>query len=382
MIPIERVTHWLTQLVNIPSVNPDGGYANTAPEHLGEGRIAQFLADTFRRFAGEVEEEFIFPDRPNVYGMWHGRPGSDEWVAVDVHVDTVAVSQMTDPPFDGRIENGRLWGRGAVDTKATLGILLALIEEVAAGTVALKHNLLVAATIGEEAGGFGAKALAEWVPAKGLNLSQMIVAEPTLCVPVYAHKGVTGMQVRVEGEAAHSSTPHLGKNAITAAAQILTAIDAENTRLQSLKPRTDAGNPTIAVTLIDGGAGHNIIPNRCDITINRRNVPFETVDEIVADLTTMIQASCDLPVTVLRARGAGAFYQNPDTAWVQQMAKWSGSRPEAVPYGTNALAYPGMADETLIFGPGSIDQAHGAVEWVTLAELEKAAEVYANWLLD
>lgn len=376
---MDRIAYWLSRLVQIPSVNPEAGDGQTPTDQLGEGRMAAFLAEKFQEFGGRVEVEEVFPGRPNVYGFWEGE--SDKWAAVDVHTDTVGVSQMSDPPFDGRIESGRVWGRGAVDTKATLGIVLALLEAVTHGRARLKHNLFVAGTISEEVGGFGAKALAAWAERHQRKFDQLLVAEPTRCTPVYAHKGVMRLVWEVQGRAAHSSQPGQGKNAITAAAQIIEAVRAEHERLQRLPAATPLGPATIATTLIEGGHGHNIIPEKCRITINRRTVPFEDVDTVIRELEQKVRAACPLPVKTDYSMGLPAFYQSPDSPWIKAFSEWSGRAPAVAPYGTNALAYPDVAQELLIFGPGSIDQAHGAREWVEVGQLALAGRVFENWLL-
>ncbi len=376
---LNLITHWLSKLVQIPSINPDAGDSMAPANQIGEHRMAEFLAKQFAAFGGQVEMEEVLPGRPNVYGWWPGE--TDLWTAVDVHTDTVGVSQMSDPPFDGRIENGRLWGRGSVDTKATLGIILALLEAVHGGNAKLKHNLLVVGTVSEEIGGHGAQAFQAWSKRHGRHYDQLLVAEPTLCTPVYAHKGVMKLVFNVQGQAAHSAQPHLGKNAITAAAPIIELIEAEHQRLQRAPAGTSLGPATIAVTIIEGGNGHNIIPEQCRITVNRRMVPFEDVEVTIADLCDKVQQVSPLPVELEFGRGLPAFYQAPDSPWIKQLADWSGQAAAVAPYGTNALAYGGLAEEMIIFGPGSIDQAHGAVEWVELSELAKAAEVIGEWLV-
>lgn len=378
-----RMTHWLSQLVQIPSINPAAGDTRAGDDQLGERRMAEFLAEKFRQLGGQVAMEDVFPGRPNVYGWWPSSPhiGSDKWMAIDVHTDTVGVSEMGDPPFDGRIEDGRVWGRGAVDTKATLAIVLALLEAVHSGEAALGHNLLVVGTASEEVGGFGAKAFYQWAKRQGRTYDQLLVAEPTLCTPVYAHKGVMKLVWEVQGRAAHSSTPDLGLNAIDGAAKIIDVIRLEHQRLQALPAATPLGPATIATTLIEGGNGHNIVPERCRLTVNRRTVPFEDIDAAIADLESRVRSACPLPVKTEEARGVAAFYQSPDSPWIKALSKWSGQEATVAPYGTNALSYPDLAHEMIIFGPGSIDQAHGAREWVEIKQLEKAAGVIERWLL-
>lgn len=370
------ITNWLSQLVQIPSVNPSG--REPSEPHHGEARMAAFLAEQFTRFGGRVEVAEVLPQRPNVYAYFQGQ--TEEWVGVDIHMDTVDVGQMTDPPFDGRLENGRVWGRGAVDTKATLAILLSLVEKWHAAGQRPRPNLLIIGTVSEEFGGDGAMAFATYARERQLHLRQLIVAEPTVCGPIYAHKGVMGLSFRVHGRAAHSSTPEQGQNAITAAAHIALAIDQENKRLQAIPATTALGPGVVSMTMIEGGVGHNIIPDSCLVSINRRLTAFEDVEEVAQGLEALARAASPLPLSVEMRVGLPALYQATDSPLVQQLADWSGMAAAVAPYGTNALCYNGLAEETVVFGPGSIDQAHKAQEWVEIAELEKAAAIYARWL--
>jgi acetylornithine deacetylase/succinyl-diaminopimelate desuccinylase-like protein len=302
-------------------------------------------------------------------------------VALDVHTDTVSVEQMTDDPFDGRVENGRVWGRGAVDTKASLALILTLLEDLKMAGEKPEPNLIVVATMSEESGGEGAKAFAEWIGRNGIPLDQLMVAEPTDCTPVHGHKGILAMEFEVKGKTAHSAKPHLGKNAITAAAHLVVALEEEHERLQTVPPTSELGPSTLTVSIIEGGKGQNVVPDSCRVWAGKRLVPGEDPEQDLAYFEALAVKSCPLPVAMKTRIGVPAFYQTADSPWIQQLAEWSGMSPSVVPYGTNALAYGGnLAKEMVIFGPGSIDQAHGEVEWVEIAELEKAMAIYEKWL--
>jgi len=370
----DQTAAWLRRLVQIPSVSPDqAGPRAGAP---GEARLAAEVANWFRQFGGEVYREDVLPGRPNVYGLWRGQ--TDRWLAVDVHLDTVSVEQMTGDPFSGHVENGRVYGRGAVDTKASLAILLALLEELHQTGQPLATNLLIAATVDEEVGATGAPAAARWIRQRQLPIDQMIVAEPTRCTPIHGHKGVARMEFHIQGKAAHSSQPHFGQNAVVAAARVVLALQAEHEQLQTLSPGA-LGSPALTVTILRGGTGINVVPDACQISVDRRVVENEKAADVIAALYGIAQDACPLPLTMQVQKSIDAFYQPADSAWVHQLVAWSGNAPQVAPYGTNAWAYTGVAQNCVVFGPGSIDQAHGAEEWVTLDELAKAAAIYTRW---
>ncbi len=377
MIPAPALTAWLSRLVQIPSVTPvPAGPKALAHGPAGEARLAEHLAEWFRRFGGQVTVEEVQPGRPSVYAIWGGR--TDRWAALDVHTDTVGVEQMGDDPFSGAIRDGRVWGRGAVDTKASLAIALALLEEMHRRDIQPEPNLLIGATVDEEFGATGAPAFAAWIRRQGLVIHQFMVAEPTGCVPVHGHKGVARFELTVHGEAAHTSQPERGKNAVIAAARIVLAYQAEHERLQTLPP-TALGRANLTVAQIQGGTGINVVPDRCRLGVDRRVLDGESPPRLIDELYALAQAATPLPVAIQRLREMDAFLQPPDAPWIRQLAAWSGHQPAVAPYGTNAWAYKDLPGETVVMGPGSIDQAHAAQEWVAIDQLEKMAGIYARW---
>jgi acetylornithine deacetylase/succinyl-diaminopimelate desuccinylase-like protein len=375
MVSGETIASWLGRLVQIPSVAP----AQAGPKAgiPGEEALSNALEGWFRELGGTVSREEVLPGRTNLYATWNGE--AEGWAAVDVHMDTVGVEQMTTAPFSGEIRDGKVHGRGAVDTKATLAVVLALLEAMQERGVKPACNLLVTATVDEEVDANGAPAFAAWVRRQGLSLDQLAVAEPTRCAPVVGHKGALRLELTVLGEPAHSSQPHLGRNAVEAAAHLIVAFEAENRRLQVDPPVTAVGNPTLTVTVVHGGTGTNVVPDRCAVALDRRMVPGEKADEVEARLLAIAREACPLPFECRRLKQIDPFTQDPDSPWVRQLVEWSGMAPAVAPYGTNAWAYGGLARECVVIGPGSIDQAHGVEEWVEISELEKLAGIYARW---
>ncbi len=370
----QRAATWLSHLVQVPSVTPI--QASPRAGEAGEERIAAAIAEWFNKLGGDVALDVVSPGRPNVYGLWPGQ--SEEWVAVDIHVDTVGVEQMIGDPFSGDISEGRVWGRGAVDTKASLGVILALIEEMQLTGQLPRHNLLIGATVDEEFGATGAPAFASWIKEQSLVVTQLVVGEPTLCVPVIGHRGVARFELTFIGEPAHSSQPQLGRNAIVAAARTVVAYADEHQRLQE-QPPAQVGRPTLTSTIIHGGSGGNVVPDRCSLFIDRRVVDGEEPEAIIDHLYELAQQQANLPVELVRQLEISAFYQPSDSVWIRELAAWSGNEPQLAPYGTNAWAFRNLPCETVVMGPGSVDQAHGVREWVEIAELEKIGRIYANW---
>lgn len=385
----ESLAESVASLVRIPSVNAlHGGARAEAAGPLGEAAIARHLAARFEALgASDVVLDDAVDGRPNVYGFFPGH--TDRLVVLDVHTDTVTVEHMTDPPFDGRIEDGKVWGRGALDTKASMGVMLALLEQWHREGLRPDPTLLLVGSVSEESGGLlGAARFREWSDARGLRIDQMIVAEPTKLAPIHGHKGGVAMRVTAHGKAAHSALPHLGQNAIEAMALVIEAIRAEHARLQTLPATTELGTSTVSVTMIEGGTGGNVIPAECTITVGQRTVPGQVANDAFHRLVDIARSACPLPVTcesVLPAQadgtyGSNAFYQSPDSDLARRLAMLAGTRPTVAPFGTNALRYGDFAREMVVFGPGSIDDAHQATECVDIGDLVRLADVFGAWL--
>ncbi|MCC2669443.1 MAG: peptidase, partial [Armatimonadetes bacterium] len=327
MVSGERIAGWLSRLVQIPSVAP----AQAGPKAgiPGEAALTAALAGWLRDLGGTVTFEEVLPGRTNVYATWQGE--TDEWAAVDIHMDTVGVEQMTVEPFSGEIRDGKVHGRGSVDTKATLGVVLALLEARQEQGLPLRSNLLITATVDEEVDASGAPAFAAWVRREGLALAQLAVAEPTRCAPVVGHKGALRLELTVQGEPAHSSQPHLGKNAVEAAAHLIIAFEVENRRLQVDPPSTPVGNPTLTVTVVHGGTGTNVVPDRCVVALDRRMVPGESAAEVEERLLSLAREACPLPIECRRLKQIDPFEQDANSPWIRDLAAWSGMAPAVAP---------------------------------------------------
>ena len=385
----QQLAESVASLVRIPSVNPlHTGPIATAAGPIGERAIAEHLAARFGELgATEVILDDVLDGRPNVYGLFPGH--SERLVVLDVHTDTVTVEHMTDPPFDGRVEDGHVWGRGALDTKASLGVILAMLGAWQDAGLRPEPTLLVVGSVAEEAGGLlGATRFRPWAEQRGLEIDQMIVAEPTRLAPIHGHKGGTALVIETIGTAAHSALPHLGENAIEAMAPVIAALQAEHERLQTVPGTTELGEGTLSVTKIEGGTGGNVIPASCRIVANRRLVPGEDSTDVFHQLSAIVEQACPLPTRITSAYppsddgqiGSLAFYQPADTPLVQALAAWAGTSPMVAPFGTNALRYSGFAGELAVFGPGAIDDAHQATECVAIDDLVALAAVYTRWL--
>ncbi|MCX7916254.1 MAG: M20/M25/M40 family metallo-hydrolase, partial [Verrucomicrobiae bacterium] len=211
----EQVTHLLQELVRIPSVNPAG---QPGTSHTGEAEIAQFIAEFLHKLGLDVERHDVQPGRPNVLGRFQSQ-GQRLRITLAPHTDTVSVAGMVIEPFGGEVRDGRLYGRGACDTKGSIAAMLAALARCVRRKEFRTGQLDVdfAALMGEETGSDGAHALC----SRGYRSDFAIAGEPTNCRVVHAHKGSLWFRVITRGRSCHGATPELGDNAIAKMATVV-----------------------------------------------------------------------------------------------------------------------------------------------------------------
>ena len=353
------VVRTLGDLVRIPSVNPafEGG--------TSEAGVADYVARFCRDRGLEVRLQEVFPGRSNVLAR---RPGkTSRRLLFEAHMDTVTAAGMTIPPFEPRIEGGRLYGRGACDTKAGLAAMLHAVAAVERPPC----DVWIAAVVDEEHAFRGVLKLCE-----GLKADVAIVSEPTGMRLVSASKGVLRWKIRCRGRAAHSSKPHLGDNAITRMARVVLALENDTAALgRASHPLV--GSPTLSVGLIQGGTQVNIVPDACTISVDRRLIPGEDPVDVrrhYERLLAPLGAEMDPPMLEDPA------LETPLDAAVVRLARELLGDPVGVPYGSDASKLSRAGIPSILVGPGSIDQAHTADEYVDLAQVERSFEFYREMM--
>ncbi|HEU0119065.1 MAG TPA: M20 family metallopeptidase [Bryobacteraceae bacterium] len=362
----------LAELVAIPSVNPsyEGGVPEAAVGEYVERFCATHGIETFR--------QDVLPGRFNVIARLPGqRP--ERRVVLEAHMDTVSVNGMTIPPFTPEIREGKLYGRGSCDTKAGLAGMLHALATVKASGVMPPCEIWLAAVVDEEYSFRGVVKLCE-----GLQAHAAIVAEPTEMRLVTASKGVLRWRMRTRGKAAHSAKPHLGVNAISLMADVIQALD-QHTKTLAARSHPLLGPATLNIGMIHGGEQINFVPDVCEIAIDRRLIPgedAETVWEEYARLAAELGAEIDRP---LLADGPLETPVDSDAVHAAQRVMVGLGRPVAavgVPFGSDASKLARQGVPSIIFGPGSIDRAHAAVEYVECDQVQEAATFFRQFILE
>lgn len=373
----EPVIRTLAELVRIPSVNPayEGG--------VSEAGVVAWVREFCRERGIETRETEVFPGRPNLIARVPGRDPNRR-IVLEAHTDTVSVKGMTIPPFEPVIQNGLLHGRGSCDTKAGLAAMLHAMASLREEGVVPPCEIWLAAVVDEEFSYRGVVKLCE-----GLTAHAAIVAEPTELRLVVASKGVLRWRIRVRGRAAHSSKPHLGVNAISHMARVILAIEEDAVNLADAShPLT--GPATCNVGVISGGVQVNFVPDECVIELDRRLLPGEKANEALFRYQNLMNdlvvrhpgLVAEMEAPLLTDEGLDTPVDAPPVLLAAEILREMGldGRPAGVPFGSDASKLSRQGVPSMVFGPGSIDRAHAAVEYVEIDEVLKAEAFFRDFI--
>ncbi len=371
----------LRKLVSIPSVNP---LLAEDPAIGTEKPMAEYLAGFLTQRGFAVEWVEVEPGRPNVVGRY-GPAKPRHTLLVESHLDTQGIHGMVVPPFEGVVRDGRLYGRGACDTKGPMAAALhalqpATLEKLAAAGV----QLIYVGAIGEEKGNTGAFQLVE----RGLGADEALILEPTDLAVVHAPKGAFWFEINAHGLAAHGSNPALGVNAIRGMMELVRDLESDVIAAQRATPHPLLGQPSVNFGVIRGGSSTNIVPDRCVLEVDRRTLPGEDN----AALLQQVRQRVDQHVKLGNITGGEVRVLTDNTPFetsangrlVQRLvaaARTAGEpgRAEGAAWFSDAGPFARTCREVAVFGPGSIKQAHTVDEYMELASLEKGRAILTDF---
>lgn len=370
----ERVVELLRALIAIPSVNPIYDAASR-----GEREVASYVVTWADGLGLQVSRQNVFPGRDNILVRLEGPEGAPS-LLFEAHMDTVGVDGMP-APFEPAVRDDRVYGRGACDTKGSLAAMMAAIELIVAERAPLGCTVELLAAVDEETSGKGAVAFVKRNPPA----SAVIVGEPTECRVINRHNGCVRGEIEVVGRAAHTSVAEEGVNAIDGMAGVILALRAINHDLAT-RPGGPAANGSLTVSLISGGTGINVVPERCVVSYDRRIVPGQASGHALAEIDAALDAvraarpglridrhmpwlegdtlSTPLESEIVRAASAAC-----DALGIDGTPQW-------VPYGSDASKFQEGGVPAVVFGPGSIAHAHAIDESVPIADLVMAVAFY------
>jgi acetylornithine deacetylase len=358
-------------LVAVDSRNPSlvGG----AP---GEKAIAKLLADVLRDWGFTVDLHEVAPGRPNVVARV-GKVGGAT-LMFNGHLDVVDVVGMTHAAFEGAERDGRIWGRGSSDMKS--GVAAMCAAAVRAADHGLAGEIIIAAVADEEFASLGTRALI----ASGVRADAAIVAEPTRLAIMPAHRGFVWVDLHVTGRAAHGSRWEIGVDAIRHAGLFLAELDRYDATTLASRNHPLVGRPSVHASLISGGSGMSTYPDRCDLSIERRTIPGETAQQVMAEVEELIDRvrlarpsfTCDVKMLLAQSPSDVAVASPIVRALSQSLTICAvPERIEGMSAWTDAALLNDAGIPAICFGPGDIALAHAAEEFVDRREIEDATAV-------
>lgn len=366
----------LQELIALPSVNP--AFLPEGDARAGEKRVADFLAATAAKAGLDIEFQPVHPERSNLLARLSPTGEVKQRIVLAPHTDTVGGPEL-DKLLKPTVKKGRLYGRGACDTKGCIAAMLtALISLAQSAQRPKKTEIVFAGLVDEENGQSGSRALAK----SGYRANLAIVGEPTLLKVVTAHKGDLWLRLETHGKSAHGARPELGDNAVHTMARLVHLLETTYARDLRRRHHSLLGHGTINTGTIHGGLQANIVPDHCAIVIDRRTIPGETESSVRAELKTFFRKH-KIAATIDDTKGVACLPLETDPALplVQQFLRCANqSKPAGVRFFCDASVLAQGGIPSIVFGPGDIAQAHTAEEWISLTSLERGTRMLTRYL--
>ena len=368
----EELFQILQDLVALNTENPPGR----------EEPAARFIAELLERNGIESEFQWAAPERPNLIARLKGcSPGPS--IIYNGHLDVVpAGSGWTHAPFEGTIAGGRLYGRGAADMKAGVAAMLYAAVVLKRLGVPFAGEIILFFNVDEERLNLGMNAFL----AQEVHAQYAVVGEPTglkLCI---GHLGCSRFKLQTRGTPGHTSVVTHPDNAIYKMAKRIAALERLD---QVIRQRTHPvlGRGSLTVSTIKGGTAVNIVPEFCEVEIDRRTFPDETLDTVRAEIDACLRNAStpdEAAYTLESYQSVPATLIDRQAPLVKRLAAAMRRIQQAEPMITSFEATceaPFLSIQkgipTVIFGPGDLKQAHIADEYVDLEAVEQAAKIYA-----
>ena len=379
-IDCEWMFQVLGEMILIRSENP---FDDPPREGYREKEMADYLAGHLSALGLEVETREVQPGRPNVFGRLKGNQGQITLMLAG-HMDTARTTGYPEA-YDVKVADGRMYGRGACDMKAALAAYLGVVRAMRDTGRRLNGDLIVCGIVDEEYQMLGSKAIGR----SGRMADQGIIGEPTHLNVCPANKGRVSTKIVTRGRAEHSSVPEKGINAIDKMAKVIQTFGDYNRELLGRTPHPLCGHGRFTPGVIHGGVQVNMVPDLCELEVDRRTLPGETLESVYAEFNERILQA---------AEGDPDFlYEITEPTWLIAPNDISPAEPVVTALraahqeifgkdpGVGAFVAssdaPYMGFPTVICGPGGIAQAHTTCEFVDLQEVADAAHLYLHAVL-
>jgi len=371
MNTIPKMLDMMARLIAAPSVS------SVSPEwDQSNARVIDELAE-WCEAAGFKAERTAIPGYPGKFNLIASAGSGPDGLVLAGHTDTVPFDddQWTSDPFKLTERNGRLYGLGTSDMKGFFALVLEAVRDIDLSK--LKHPLVLLATADEESSMCGAKSLVDANRRLGRHA---VIGEPTGMKPIRMHKGIAMEAIRLTGQAGHSSDPSLGNNAMEGMYQVMGDLMAWRGELQQRyrNPLFAVDVPTLNLGHIHGGDNPNRICAHCELHFDIRPLPGMDLDELRGELDHRMRDL--LAATGLRFERFPLFegipaMETPATADIVRIAEQlTGHSADAVAFGTEGPYLNDLGMQTIILGPGDIDQAHQPDEYLGVDRLQPTVE--------
>ncbi|MBC7091923.1 MAG: M20 family metallopeptidase, partial [Nitrososphaeria archaeon] len=356
-----------------------------------EKELAQYLEEHLRSLGLNTKLLDFLPDRPNLFAEYKVKDKGKNFL-FDGHLDTVPVGNIslwTFDPFSGTLKDDKIYGRGAADMKGSIAAFIHALETIMDSGIKLDGNVCILLTSDEEISALGTKIFLK----KGYRVDAAIVGEPSCHEVNVAHKGVARWKLKTLGKSTHASTPEEGINAIYKMAKVLNELEKlAKTYSVSSKEHFLLGKPTLNVGTIVGGIKDNIVPDFCEITIDRRLLPGDSVENVEKEfyqiLSRLASEDPDLKFELKLYHShnpAETPINNPFVNLANSCVE-KVLRKRSLVKGFQATTEMSHLVEagipSIILGAGDIKVAHTVDEYVQVDQLFDCAKIYALILLE
>ena len=359
----------LIALPSVSSIDPQIDQSNRG--------VIELLANWFEDLGFSCELQLVSsnPDKLNLIACLGEGDGG---LVLSGHTDTVPFDELLwqQDPFELKQSNDRLYGLGSTDMKSFFPVILATLEKV--DLEKLDRPLIILATSDEESTMAGARTL----QACGRKFGRhALIGEPTGLQPIRMHKGMMVESIKLLGQSGHSSNPALGRNALEGMHRVIAELMELRSKLQreNHNPNFQVPYPTMNFASIHGGDNANRICGDCELTIDMRLMPGMDIESSRAEIRRSVMQSIDglgLTVEFDAVFGGMPAMQTDGEAEIVRLAeKLTGNESGSVAFGTEAPYFNSMGMETLILGPGDIDQAHQANEYLDIGRIEPMIDI-------
>lgn len=374
-VNVDRMIDYLTDMIAIPSMNP---FQSEPRPEFREQELAEYYADRMSDLDLDVGIREVVAGRPNVWGILKGK-GDGPSVMLSGHLDTVGIEGYEDG-LTPRVEDNRVYGRGACDMKDALAGYLEVVRVIRDAGIELRGDLVLTGIVDEEDQMIGSKNLGQYGPWADYG----IIGEPSDMAICPAHKGQVGYLVKSRGKAVHSSKPEGGVNAIEGMSHVISALERYQRKLLNNQPHPLCGHGRCCPSVIHGGTIVSTVPDYCELEIDRRTLPGETREDVYRELLGLIESvtkehsqfEFEITGPTIDVQPLDIPRNNPIVEAVVnafQPAGRSASEVTAFFGGTDA---PHFGFPTLVCGAGSLQQAHSTNEYVEIEDMLLATRIY------